>query len=394
MGGVFGLATVAGPLIGGFLVDHLSWRWTFWIGIPIGIAALVITERVMKFPFPRRKHAVDWLGAFFIVAAVSSLLLEVSLGGHEFPWNSGWTYALSFLAVVFLFLTIWQERRAAEPIMPPHLFKNHTFVIVSGVGFVVGVAMFGAIIFLPQYLQIVKGESPTASGLLTLPMMVGLLLTSIGSGRLITRTGRYKIYPLIGLVLVAIGLFLMSHLDVHTSLVVMGAFIFIVGAGIGLVMQVLVLAAQNSVSQQDLGVATSGATFFRSLGGAIGVSALGALLTHRLLVTIPARLVAAGVPVGKTTGATGAAIKLGSPAAIGKLLEPMHGAVVGGFADALHTVFLTGVPITAVAFVIFMFLREIPLRQAIRNEEADGEALSLGMQTAVAPDAKLIEESE
>lgn len=391
LGGVFGLATVAGPLIGGFLVDHLSWRWTFWVGIPIGIAALVIIERVMKFPFPRRNHAVDWLGAFFIVAGVSCLLLEVSLGGKEFAWNSLWTYILSSLAVAFFVLTVWQERRAAEPIMPPHLFKNHTFMIVSAVGFVVGVAMFGAIIFLPQYLQIVKGESPTASGMLTLPMMVGLLLTSIGSGRMITRTGRYKIYPLVGLVLVAIGLFLMSYLDENTSLILMSVFIFIVGAGIGLVMQVLILAAQNSVSQQDLGVATSGATFFRSLGGAIGVSALGALLTHRFLVTIPLRLTEAHVPTGTTHGA---GIKLGSPATIARLPEPLHGAVIGGFADALQTVYLVGVPITVLAFVILLFLRETPLRQAIRNEEAEGEALSLGLQMAVAPDANLLDETD
>ena len=194
-----------------------------------------------------------------------------------------------------LVLTVWQERRTAEPIMPPRLFANQTFVITSLAGFVVGVAMFGAIIFLPQYLQIVKGESPTASGLLTLPLMVGLLATSIGSGRLITHTGRYKIFPVLGLLIAAVGLTLMSRLSVDTSLWLAGVFMFITGAGIGMVMQVLVLATQNAVPHADLGVATSGATFFRSLGGAMGVAVFGALLTHRLRDTIPAQLRAAGV---------------------------------------------------------------------------------------------------
>src|SRR4051812_32084561 len=245
IGSVFGLATVAGPLLGGFLVEHLSWRWTFWAGIPVGLAALVVTERVLKLPFPRRKNAIDWLGAFFIVASVSALLLVLSLGGKEFAWNSAWTYGLGAAAVVLLALAVWQGRRAEEPIMPPHLFRNHTFVITSLAGFVVGVAMFGAIIFLPQYLQIVKGESPTASGLLTLPLMVGLLGTSIASGQVITRTGRYKIFPVVGLLLAAVGLTLMGQLDVDTSLVVAGAYMFVTGAGIGLVMQVLVLATQT-----------------------------------------------------------------------------------------------------------------------------------------------------
>lgn len=382
IGSVFGLSTVAGPLLGGFLVEHLSWRWTFWVGIPIGFVALVVTERVLKLPFPRRNHAIDWLGATFIVASISSLLLMLSLGGKEFAWNSGWTYGLGVVALVMLALAVWQERRAVEPIMPPRLFHNHTFVITSAAGFVVGVAMFGAIIFLPQYLQIVKGESPTASGLQTLPLMVGLLLTSIGSGRVITRTGRYKIFPVVGLLIAAIGLYLMSLLDVSTSLWVASAYMFVTGAGIGMVMQVLVLATQNAVDHQDLGVATSGATFFRSLGGAMGVAIFGALLTHRLRDTIPAQLRAAGVqpdqmPRGSATQAT--------PEQIANLPEPIHLAVTTGFADALQTTFLAAVPFAIVGFVILLFLRETPLREA---PHPAAQRLGEALETSVDGDAR------
>jgi MFS family permease len=216
IGSMFGLATVAGPLAGGFLVEHGSWRWTFWVGIPIGIVALLVTERALRFGFPRRRRAIDWLGALFIVASVSALLLVLSLGGKEFAWNSAWTYGLLAITVLTLGAAIWQERRATEPIMPPHLFTNRTFLVTSLTGFMVGVAMFGAIIFLPQYLQIVKGESSTASGLLTVPLVAGLLITSIVSGRIITRTGRYKIFPVFGMFIAAVGLSLLSLLDVHT----------------------------------------------------------------------------------------------------------------------------------------------------------------------------------
>ncbi|WP_296368900.1 MULTISPECIES: MDR family MFS transporter [unclassified Pseudonocardia] len=359
IGAVFGVATVAGPLLGGFLVEHLSWRWTFWVGIPIGLVALLVTERVLKLPFPRRLHAIDWLGAFFIVAAVSSLLLVLSLAGKEFDWNSGWTYGLFAVAVVMLGAAVWQERRAREPIMPPHLFGNHSFVITSLAGFVVGIAMFGAIIFLPQYLQIVKGETPTASGLLTLPLVVGLLIASIGSGRAITRTGRYKIFPVVGLLVAAVGLTLMSRLQVDTPLAMAGLFMFITGVGIGLVMQVLVLATQNAVDRKDLGVATSGATFFRSLGGAVGVAVFGALLTHRLRDTIPNRLAEAGVP---TAGLPVGGPSLGTPAQIMNLPEPIHTAVITGFADALQTAFLAAVPFAVFGFLVVLFLREVPLR--------------------------------
>lgn len=389
IGSVFGLATVAGPLLGGFLVEHLSWRWTFWVGIPVGIVALVVTERVLKLPFPRRQHAIDWLGAFFIVAGISALLLMLSLGGKEFAWNSVWTYGLAAVALVMFALTVWQERRTAEPIMPPRLFANHTFVITSLAGFVVGVAMFGAIIFLPQYLQIVKGESPTASGLLTLPLMVGLLITSIGSGRLITRSGRYKMFPVAGLLVAAGGLALMSRLSVDTPLWLAGVFMFITGAGIGMVMQVLVLATQNAVPHADLGVATSGATFFRSLGGAMGVAVFGALLTHRLRDTIPAQLEAAGFPADQMP--PGAAT-LGSPEQIADLPEPIHLAVTTGFAEALQTTFLAAVPFALLGFVILLFLREAPLRHT--RGHTSGEDVAAAFETAVDPDAHLTAEED
>jgi len=384
LGSVFGIATIAGPLIGGFLVDHLSWRWTFWISIPIGIAALVVTQRVLRLPFPRSRHAIDWLGAFFIVASVSSLLLVLSFGGKEFAWNSGWTYGLVATTLVTLALAVWQERRAVEPIMPPHLFANRTFALTSLAGLMVGVAMFGAIIFLPQYLQIVKGESPTASGLLTLPLMAGLLGTSIASGLVISRTGRYKIFPIAGMLIAAVGLALMSQLSVHTPLPVAGVYMLITGCGIGLVMQVLVLAAQNAVEQKDLGVATSGATFFRSLGGAVGVAVFGALLTHRLLDTIPARLAEAGVGPGQLAGGQPT---LGRPDQIASLPEPVHTAVITGFADALQTTFIAGVPFAVLGFLVVLFLKQVPLRETAHVTQ--GERLATAFETAVDPDADL-----
>ncbi|HEX7746608.1 MAG TPA: MDR family MFS transporter [Micromonosporaceae bacterium] len=377
IGGVFGVATVAGPLLGGFLVEHLSWRWTFWAGIPVGVVALVVTERVLNFPFPRRQHAIDWLGALFIVASVGSLLLMLSLGGKEFPWNSRWTYTLLAVALLMLAAAIWQERRVAEPIMPPQLFANHTFAITSLACFIIGVAMFGAIIFLPQYLQIVKGESPTASGLLTLPLIAGLLTTSTLSGRAITRTGRYKIFPVIGMILAAVGLGLLSRLGVDTSLVVAGVYMLITGLGIGLVMQVLVIAAQNAVDRKDLGVATSGVTFFRSMGGAVGVAVFGALLSHRLRETIPAALAKVGVPPERVAAAGGRATS-GTPGQIHALPEPIHTAVITGFAEALQTAFLAAVPFAVAGFIVVLFLRETPLR-----EHPSAQAY----EAAIAPDA-------
>lgn len=383
MGSVFGVSSVGGPLIGGFLVDGPGWRWCFYVGVPIGIAAFVVTNRVLRMPFTRRNHQVDYLGAALIVGGVSLLLLLLSLGGKEFEWGSAEIIAMGIGAVLLLGLAVLQERRAEEPIIPPRLFSIPTFRISSLAGFIVGVAMFGAIVYLPQYLQIVKGQSPTRSGLLSIPLMVGLMTMSIGSGRIITRTGRYKIFPIIGLLLVAAGLSLFSLLDVDTSLVVAGSYMVVLGAGLGMVMQVLVLAVQNAVEHRDLGTATSAATFFRSMGGALGVAVFGAVLSDRLGTHIPARLAAAGVapPAGGDL--------LGTPDAIAALPTPVRDAVLGGFADSLSDIYLLAVPIALLGFLVVLFLPELSLRTSVRGHErvvTDGEAVSAAFETSFVDD--------
>ncbi len=355
MGSAFGLATVLGPLIGGVIVEQTSWRWTFFVGIPIGLAALVVTERVLQLPFPRRQHKVDWLGAFFIVAGVSSILLVLSLGGDTFAWMSGWTVAFVVLALAFLALAVWQERRAAEPIMPPHLFRNHTFVICAVAGLAVGISMFGAMIFLPQYLQIVRGHSPMTSGLLTLPLMFGMIAAMTLSGRIITRTGRYKFFPVVGLLVLTVGLVLMSRLHADTSMVIVGVDMAVTGVGIGMTMQVLVLATQNAVPRSDLGVATAGATFFRSMGGAIGVAMFGALLRHENASTIPDRIREFKVPADQLSASN---LRIGTPDEVARLPEALHNAVVNGFADSMQVVFFSAAPFALLGFVVVLFLRE------------------------------------
>jgi EmrB/QacA subfamily drug resistance transporter len=384
IGSVFGVSSVAGPLIGGFLVDGPGWRWCFYVGVPIGIAAYAVTSRVLTMPFTRRDHQIDYLGAALIVGGVSLLLLLLSLGGKEFRWGSAEIVGMGIGSVVLLALAVVQERRAAEPIIPPRLFSIPTFRITSVAGFIVGVAMFGAIVYLPQYLQIVKGQSPTRSGLLTIPLMIGLMGMSIGSGRMITKTGRYKIFPVVGLILVAVGLGLFSLLGVDTPLPVAGAYMLVLGAGLGMVMQVLVLAVQNAVEHRDLGTATSAATFFRSMGGALGVAVFGALLSDRLGRYIPERLAAAGV---EARG--GRSDLLGTPDAIASLPGPVRDAVLGGFADSLSDLYTIAVPIALFGFVVVLFLPELPLRTSVRDHErvvTDGEAVSAALETSFVDD--------
>ncbi len=382
LGSVFGVASVGGPLIGGFLVDGPGWRWCFYVVIPVGIAAFFVTSRVLRVDIQRRDHQIDYLGAALIVGGVSAVLLVLSLGGKEFEWASPEVFGIAAIGVILLILAVFQERRAVEPIIPPHLFANPTFRISSMVGFITGMAMFGATVYLPQYLQIVKGQTPTRSGLETVPLMIGLVGTSILSGRIITHTGRYKRFPVMGLPLVAIGLYGFSLFGVDTPLPLAAVAMLVLGAGLGMVNQVLVLAVQNAVDHRDLGTATSSATFFRSMGGALGVAVFGAILSSRLAAHIPQQLAKADLepPSGEL---------LGTPAAIGALDGPVRDAVLAGFADSLSDVYLVAAPVAVLGFIIVLFLPELALRGSIAGAEpmiTTGEGLGATFETAFVED--------
>jgi EmrB/QacA subfamily drug resistance transporter len=393
IGGVFALSSVAGPLLGGFFVDTLSWRWCFYINLPLGLVALAVTAVVLDLPYKRQEHQVDYLGAGLLVGAVSPLLLALEWGGREYEWGSSMIVGLAVAGVVLTAVFLWHESRVAEPILPLRLFRNSVFSVSSAASFIVGLAMFGAIIFMPQYLQIVRGHSPTESGLLMIPMMVGLMLTSIGSGRIIARTGRYKRFPIMGLAVLVVGLYLLSFLDSDTGFWQQSASIFVVGFGIGMVMQVLVLASQNAVEHRDLGTATSVVTFFRSMGGAMGVAIFGAIQNNRLDAEIP-KLLAERLPAGgmeKLDVAAGdLSSLLGSPEAIRGLSERFAGgvgqalesSVIDGFTAALHVVFLTAIPIALIGFVVVLFLREEELKTTahIGFGEAVGDELGVTLQ--------------
>ncbi|WP_440064115.1 MFS transporter [Streptosporangium sp. OZ121] len=359
IGAVFGVSTVAGPLLGGFIVDNMSWRWTFWFCVPLAVVAFFVIQKVLKLPLVRRDTKVDWWGATFITGGTTALMLLLSLGGKEFEWNSAWTYGLGALSLVLFGLTVVAERGAADPILPPHLFRDRTFVLTSVASLLVGAAMFGALMFLPQYLQIVKGMSPTGSGLMTLPLVLGLLTSSILTGRFVSRTGRWKIFPVVGMLLVAVGLFLLSRLHVDSSLVIVGLDNAVLGIGLGASMQILILAAQNAVTRANLASATSGVSFFRSLGGAVGVAAFGAILSNRLTAELISLAKAAHLPLSG-----GAVPSLGSPEAIHNLPAPILEIILEAFTRAMSAVFVVGVPIALLSAVAALMLKEIPLRSA------------------------------
>jgi MFS family permease len=334
----------------------LSWHWIFYINIPLGIIALVVTDRALRgLRHVRREHSIDYLGAALMVAGVSSLLLGLVRGG-EAGWTSPEIIGYLSAGVVLSVTFVWWEARATEPILPLRLFGNRIFSVASAIGFVVGFAMFGAIVFLPVYLQIVRGVSPTQSGLELLPLMGGLFVASVSSGRRITTTGRYKRFPIAGTALTAAGLGLLSTLGAHTPYWRTALFMVTLGLGIGLVMQVLVLATQNSVDRRDMGVATSSATFFRSMGGTFGTAIFGSVLANQLASQLAARLPAAalkGINPAQLTG---------SPQVIAALPPAIREPVIAAFVSALSTVFVTAVPVVLVAFVLTWFLQEIRLR--------------------------------
>ncbi|MGN6300851.1 MAG: MDR family MFS transporter [Angustibacter sp.] len=378
LGASFGLATVAGPLIGGFLVDGPGWRWCFYVGVPFAVAALIVIQRVLKLTTPRRDVTIDWAGAAALTLSASSLIVWLSLGGQEFAWRSVWTIAFLVVAVVALVVAVVVERRAVDPILPPRLFRDRTFNLTSIAGFLVGVALFGVMIYLPQYFQIVKGQSPTASGLLTLPMVATMLLTSMLSGKRITATGRWKVYPVVGTALMAVALGLLSRIHAGTSLVLVSLDIALLGLGLGLTMQVLVLAVQNAAQPRDIGIATSAANFFRSMGGAVGIAVFGALLTSRLHDALPGLLQKAGVPAKAMAGAG----RLGTPDAVAALPGPVRHAVREAFTLGLDRIFLVGLPVAAVGTVVLLFVREVALRTHQATEPAAPEPTTDALHTA------------
>ncbi|MGH2859174.1 MAG: MFS transporter, partial [Solirubrobacteraceae bacterium] len=355
-GAVFGVTSVIGPLIGGLLVDHLSWHWIFYVNLPIGVVALAVTAAVLPGHLTGAHHTIDYLGAALIGLAATSLVLLTSLGGTTYAWGSAPIVILAVAGVVLIGMFVLAERRAAEPVIPLKLFANRVFSAAAAIGFVVGFAMFGAITYLPLFLQIVDGVNPTFSGVRLLPMMVGLLLTSVASGQLISRYGRYKVFPILGTATMTVGLFLLSRMGAGTGAGLSSLYMFVLGVGLGGVMQVLVIAVQNAVGYEDLGAATSGATFFRSMGGSFGTAVFGAIFANVLTGNLRYYLRGVRVPAGLAGGNI-------SPHTIAALPGPVHQGVVNAYAHSLQTVFAVATPIAAASFLLTWLLPEVQLRR-------------------------------
>jgi EmrB/QacA subfamily drug resistance transporter len=372
IGGVFALASIAGPLLGGFIVDNLSWRWVFYVNLPVGAAALAVVAVVLQQPTIRVSHRIDVAGVVLLTAGVGPITLALTWGGTQYAWGSAMIIGLFAAGVASLGLFALQERRAEEPIIPPRLFSSSVFNVSSAVGFIVGLAMFGAIIYLPLYMQVVDGVTPTSSGLRLLPLMAGVLTASIVSGRVISKIGRYRIFPIAGTAIMTVGLYVLSFLGVHTPYWELSIGMLVLGAGIGLVMQVLVLAVQNAADPRDLGVATSAATFFRSIGGSFGVAIFGAIFANRLGYWLPRLVPHKALAHGGATSLVHA-----PPARLRALPPAVHTGLVEAISHSLHSVFVWAIPFGVVAFVIALLLREVPLRGAQAAGTAAGEDFGL-----------------
>ncbi|MGW2119580.1 DHA2 family efflux MFS transporter permease subunit [Streptomyces zhihengii] len=359
-GAVFGATSVLGPLLGGFFTEHLNWRWVFYINLPIGVVALLVIAAVLHIPVRSQRHTIDYLGTFLIASVATCLVLVASLGGTTWAWGSPQIIGLALLGAVLLVAFVAVERRAAEPVLPLKLFRIRTFTLVAVISFIIGFAMFGAMTYLPTFLQVVRDVSPTMSGVHMLPMVFGMLLTSTLSGQLVSRTGRWKVFPIAGTAVTVIGLLLLHLLTENSSDWQLSLCFLVFGAGLGLVMQVLVLVVQNAVSYEDLGVATSGATFFRSIGASFGVAIFGTVFTNRLETKLTDALAGQQVPPGADASALAA-----DPRAIAELPADLRPSVLHAYATSITDVFLYAVPVVVLAFVVAWFLKEDKLRGSV-----------------------------
>jgi EmrB/QacA subfamily drug resistance transporter len=371
LGAVFGVTTVLGPLLGGIFTDDLTWRWAFYVNVPIAIVVIAMSARTIPQIRSGSRPRIDGRGILFVGLGAAGLTLATSWGGTTYPWLSGQILGLVGASVASLAVFIWVESRAAEPVLPLRLFRNSVFSTCCALSFIVGFAMLGAITFLPTFQQYVDGVSATISGLRLLPLVLGLLATSVTAGTLVGRTGRYKMFPVIGTVVIGIGLFLLSRMNEHTSTLLSSLYMLVLGAGIGCCMQVLTLIVQNTSSYADLGVATSGVTFFRTLGGSFGASVFGSLYSNFLRDRLPHALAAARVP----------ASAIETPEALHRLPASRIAPVVHAYAQSLDHVFIWAVPVAAIGFAVALALREVPLRGTAQASAGDiGDAFAMPTQ--------------
>ncbi|HEY1570145.1 MAG TPA: MDR family MFS transporter [Pseudonocardiaceae bacterium] len=355
IGGMMPIAFVGGPLVGGLLTDHLSWRWVFYINIPLGIAALIVTGLFMKLPRQRIKARIDYLGAILLTVGVVSLTLAASWAGSQYAWGSWQIISLFAVAVLFLVGFGYAESKVSEPILPPRLFRSRNFTVAQVLSFLVGAAMFGAVNFLPQYMQNVRGASATASGLLLLPLMFGMLAVMLTTGQITTRTGRYREFPIIGGFVLTVGMLILLMLNVNTTTLVASGLTLVVGLGMGFLMQNTMLITQNSAPLRDMGAASGSVTLFRTVGGSLGIALLGSLYTSHLTSTLTSHLGAAGSKL--ISG--GAQLP---PSAVLALPAPIRDAFQTGVVNGLHWVLLGGAIMAAIGFVVAWFIKAEPLR--------------------------------